>query len=194
MSARRKTAEIIALLYEATQGPPPPIETPALNPTVGAVARQLPAAGGANLQYVPDPEKPGSGVFVAQGEQARETYKDVPGGVVRTESPPPASNAAQAQVPAQVLPDANAVQPQPLVNLVPLARPDAGAGVNVNPALAGPADAVPMHVVNTLDPSLNPDTLQQLSAADTNWLEGIPGGMFDWGMFLFLVLLSDDCG
>ena len=85
---------------------------------------------------------------------------------------------------------------QPLVNLVPLARPamDAGAGVNVNPALAGPADAVPMHVVNTLDPSVGADTLQQLSAADTNWLEGIPGGMFDWGMFSSLsVTVVDRC-
>ncbi|VDB82669.1 unnamed protein product [Peniophora sp. CBMAI 1063] len=163
MSARRKTAEIIALLYEATQGPPPPIETPALNPTVGAVARQIPATGNANLQYVPDPERPGSGVFVAQGDQARETYKDVPGGVTIPEAAPP----------------------QPLVNYVPLARPgtDAAAGINVNPALTGPADAVPMHVVNTLDPTVGPDALQQLSAADTNWLEGIPGGMFDWGQW-----------
>lgn len=175
MSARRKTAEIIALLYEATQGPPPPIETPALNPTVGAVARQLPATGEANLQYVPDPERPGSGVFIAQGDQAHETYGDVPGGLVRTEGSQ--SEETQAEGIQQPRPQ------QSLVNLVPLTRPgtDTGPGLNVNPALAGPADAIPMHVVNTLDPNVGVDAVLQHNAVDTNWLEGIPGGMFDWG-------------
>lgn len=28
-------------------------------------------------------------------------------------------------------------------------------------------------------------TLEQMAMADNNWLEGIPGGMFDWGAFLF---------
>ncbi|KAJ7271921.1 fungal-specific transcription factor domain-containing protein [Mycena haematopus] len=80
MSARRKaricsTAEIITLLYEATQGPQLPLETPALNPT-GGVKGKLPAV----LNYQPDPTRPGGGVFVAQSDSKID--EDLPAGTV----------------------------------------------------------------------------------------------------------------
>ncbi|KIL61315.1 hypothetical protein M378DRAFT_187599 [Amanita muscaria Koide BX008] len=79
MSARRKTAEIIALLYEATQGPHLPFEAPPLNPTGGVTVRQP-----VGLEYKKDPTRPGGGVFVAHGEarQRQAEFKDVPEGVI----------------------------------------------------------------------------------------------------------------
>ncbi|KAG6856458.1 hypothetical protein H0H87_004318 [Tephrocybe sp. NHM501043] len=75
----RTAAEIIALLYEATQGPHLPMETPPLNPTGGVTAKP-PVSG---LDYKKDPTRPGGGVFVAHGQAAREgDFKGVPAGVV----------------------------------------------------------------------------------------------------------------
>ncbi|KAG6860597.1 hypothetical protein C0995_009487 [Termitomyces sp. Mi166 len=84
MSARRKTAEIIALLYEATQGPHPTVmEAPPLNPT-GGVTVKTPVSG---LDYKKDPTRPGGGVFIATGQAAREgDFQGVPAGVVISSS------------------------------------------------------------------------------------------------------------
>jgi hypothetical protein len=58
-----QTAEIIALLYEATLGAPPPTEAaPVLNPTTGVQAKP-PTTG---LVYKKDASRPGGGVFVAE--------------------------------------------------------------------------------------------------------------------------------
>lgn len=54
--------------------------------------------------------------------------------------------------------------------------PAAGAGAGTGTAAAG-ADAGGMAMMGTLE---------QMAMADNNWLEGIPGGMFDWGAFLSL--------
>jgi hypothetical protein len=203
MSARRKTAEIIALLYEATQGPPLPIEAPALNPTAGAVAKKPPPQGG--ISYEKDPNRPGGGVFVASGDAVKEMYKDVPQGVFTEGGAPPpeprlvstptsaaptpgsVSSSAQALTPASGLAPVSATTTNlsPLVSFKPLAR---GPGANVNPALeagAGSSVGDMQVVVNPLqqetDGPPGPGSLEQLTAAD-NWLMGIPGGMFDWGM------------
>jgi hypothetical protein len=66
----RQTAEIISLLYGATQGPELPFQPPAMNPTAGTTINQPIES----LQYKRDPTRPGGGVFVARG-------------VVTTESP-----------------------------------------------------------------------------------------------------------
>ncbi|KIK57624.1 hypothetical protein GYMLUDRAFT_75242 [Collybiopsis luxurians FD-317 M1] len=73
MSARRKTAEIMALLYEAIKNPVMP-EAPILNPTGGVKGKQQ-----ALLDYKPDPNRPGGGVFVARGRGKTGT---VPGSIV----------------------------------------------------------------------------------------------------------------
>ncbi|TFK62544.1 hypothetical protein BDN72DRAFT_776954 [Pluteus cervinus] len=82
MSARRKAAEIIILLYEATQGPQLPIEAPALNPT-GGVKSKPPAP---DLDYKQDPTRPGGGVFVVHGKGRERDYKDLPAGLVISSS------------------------------------------------------------------------------------------------------------
>jgi hypothetical protein len=91
-----QTAEIIALLYEATQGPPLPIDgPPALNPTGtlfitifygfshyetgGVTGKQPPPVNG--LQYKKDPSRQGSGVFIAHGA-TRKNYEDLLPGVL----------------------------------------------------------------------------------------------------------------
>lgn len=67
------------MLYEATQGPPLPIEPPALNPT-GGVKAKIPLS----LEYQKDPTRPGGGVFVAQTRAREEDLKDLPAGTVIT--------------------------------------------------------------------------------------------------------------
>ncbi|KAF7363561.1 hypothetical protein MSAN_01012700 [Mycena sanguinolenta] len=81
MSARRKarvfsTAEIITLLYEATQGPQLPLEAPALNPTGGVKGKQP-----TPLNYKPDPTRPGAGVFIAH-KDSKDDFEDLPAGTV----------------------------------------------------------------------------------------------------------------
>jgi hypothetical protein len=44
-----------------------------------------------------------------------------------------------------------------------------------------------VQVMNVLDGSQSGTAMADLALADNGFLEGIPGGMFDWGMFLFFV-------
>ena len=75
-----KTAEIITLLYEATQGPPLPInDPPALNPTGGVIGKPPPPVN--SLRYKKDPSRQGSGVFIAHGVPT-ENYRDIPRGLI----------------------------------------------------------------------------------------------------------------
>jgi hypothetical protein len=56
--------------------------------------------------------------------------------------------------------------------------------VNVNPVLneGGMPECENVHVMNVLDSApASTRVLEQLALADNNWLDGIPGGMFDWG-------------
>ncbi|CAA7271448.1 unnamed protein product [Cyclocybe aegerita] len=100
MSARRKTAEIIALLYEATLGPQLPIETPALNPTGGVTSKQP-----VLLDYKKDPTRPGGGVFVAHGKPAE--LKDLPEGTVISGSSEDGDGESEGEV-ASLVAAANA--------------------------------------------------------------------------------------
>lgn len=68
---------------------------------------------------------------------------------------------------------------------------DADVNVNVNPVLngGGIAECENVHVMNVLDSApASTRALEQLALADNNWLDGIPGGMFDWGASLELVI------
>jgi hypothetical protein len=63
--------------------------------------------------------------------------------------------------------------------------------VNVNPVLneGGMPECENVHVMNVLDSApASTRVLEQLALADNNWLDGIPGGMFDWGACLELVI------
>ncbi|CAK5264927.1 unnamed protein product [Mycena citricolor] len=169
MSARRKTAEIITLLFEATQGPQLPLEIPALNPTGGVKGKQ-PLA----LNYKPDPTRPGGGVFIAQSDSPG--LDDLPQGTVVREGE------------AAVLlgsPSTAGAPSGSMVNFTPL--PTGRNHINVNPAMnMGPSGNQPVQVMNALDQlpqAASSNSLAELAITDTTFLEGIPGGMFDWGQW-----------
>ena len=229
-----QTAEIIALLYEATQGPPLPLESPALNPT-GGVTGKPPI----DLDYKKDPTRPGGGVFIVRGQVAQnENLKDVPVGVIisstsesRMDSgeggsvPGPSSISAPptavsgrddtsalfasssfapplpnetsttsrptvtplyngSGIPSAVRSTANDQQrptsqpTSPMVNLTPIGRQSDGY-MNVNPAMNVQGKTI--QVMNVLDGAPSGNNLQEFASADNGFLEGIPGGMFDWG-------------
>ncbi|KII88298.1 hypothetical protein PLICRDRAFT_175901 [Plicaturopsis crispa FD-325 SS-3] len=205
MSARRKTAEIIALLYEATQGPPQPIEAPALNPTGGVTGNQ-PLRG---LTYEKDPSRPGSGVFIAHGKPQEGEYDRniAPGTVIN--SPSEDESVRRPAVPASApstenhsfftssafappLPapgtsaNFNHASERPtssssMVNFTPLGG-ERGSS-NVNPAMDNVSSGN-VQVMNVLDhPQASNNTLEQFAITDNGFLEGIPGGMFDWGQW-----------
>lgn len=80
----------------------------------------------------------------------------------------------------------------PMVNFSPLS----GAGVaqsaslaNMNPAMnsRGPAGSNQVQVMNVLDGQPMGGTLADFAMVDTGFLEGIPGGMFDWSEYAHLV-------
>ncbi|KAJ7063420.1 fungal-specific transcription factor domain-containing protein [Mycena amicta] len=163
MSARRKTAEIITLLFEATQGPQLPLERPALNPT-GGVKNKQPSV----LNYKPDPTRPGSGVFVADKDSPGD-FKDLPAGTVIKdgESTPPKTAST-------------------MVNLTPLPTGRTAPGgptANVNPAMNSGQNPGQVHVMNVLDVAKASSNLAEHAMNDNAFLEGIPGGMFDWGQW-----------
>ncbi|KAJ3974870.1 fungal-specific transcription factor domain-containing protein [Lentinula raphanica] len=160
MSARRKTAEIMALLYEAIQTPVMPMEAPALNPTGGVKGRQQ-----AVLDYKPDPTRPGAGVFVARGHTGSEAS------VSAAASTSTATKAAASNQPT--------TSSGPIVNFTPLT----GGGVsNLNPAMniqTGTSD----RIINTLDTPATVEDLADFAVTDTGFLEGMPNLMFDWGQW-----------
>ncbi|EGN95510.1 hypothetical protein SERLA73DRAFT_186554 [Serpula lacrymans var. lacrymans S7.3] len=185
MSARRKTAEIIALLYEATQGTPLPVDTPpVLNPT-GGVTGNKPLGG---LEYKKDPSRPGGGVFIAHGDARKEKYEGVPEGTI-INSDDEREGARGGRAPS-------------MVTITPLPSSGGGRGSaisypNMNPALNYMTSQTPgsVQVLNVLDEPQASNTLEQFAMADVGLLEGIPGGMFDWGQWeSFFARFNPDSG
>ncbi|KAH6918269.1 fungal-specific transcription factor domain-containing protein [Coprinopsis sp. MPI-PUGE-AT-0042] len=227
MSTRRKTSEIISLLYEATQGPAMPIEAPALNPT-GGVKPKAPVT----LDYRRDPTRPGGGVFVAQGN-SKDDFQDLPEGTVISASSdddaPGSDDGNESPVMHSCSCDANAqrglgdhedrvqgrqekgearnVPPTtqtgpmnansgmgsgsgstPMVTFTPLnVGGSAGRGsqsYNVNPAMnVQGSQNGNVQVMNMLDASQSGSSMADLALADNGFLEGLPGGMFDWNQW-----------
>ncbi|GJE90761.1 GAL4 and fungal-specific transcription factor domain-containing protein [Phanerochaete sordida] len=186
MSARRKTAEIITLLYESTLHPLNP-EAPALNPTSGVTVN--PPLGG--LVFRKDPTRPGGGVFVARTPQ---DIKHLPAGtIVHEDAQDGAHQQPHAQQQQQQQQPHSPTHHAQMVNYAPLV----GANYpNVNPAMnngfaggaqgaGGPAaPAIPpghVQVINLLDQAPGANALEQLALADTGFLEGMPATIFDWG-------------
>jgi hypothetical protein len=73
-----------------------------------------------------------------------------------------------------------------MVTITPLpsARGDGASFPNMNPALNSVKSdtSSSVQVLNVLDVPQASNTLEQFAMADVGFLEGIPGGMFDWGM------------
>ncbi|KAJ7582943.1 fungal-specific transcription factor domain-containing protein [Mycena floridula] len=196
MSARRKTAEIIALLYEATQGPRVVIETPpALNPTGGVKGKQ-PLDG---LDYQKDPSRPGGGIFVAHGKARESDFDDLPEGTVIKASDEDSEMESRternrAQLRSSMASSSAFAPPLPneqsgsssspsLVNFTPIGGDrNEGTPANMNPAMntrTGPRN----QVINILDMPQSSDTLAHVAMTDSGFLEGIPSGMFDYGQW-----------
>ncbi len=186
-----QTAEIIALLYGATQGPPLQEELPPLNPANNVTSRKPFPLGG--LAYKKDSSWPGGGVFVAHGK-AKGTFTGVgPGVIIESHSDDEGevisllfkedglTRGADGAPPAGAHDDESGSQTSSGRNDI--------ANVNVNPVLneGGMPECENVHVMNTLDSApASTRALEQLALADNNWLDGIPGGMFDWGAWLEL--------
>ncbi|KAJ7109518.1 fungal-specific transcription factor domain-containing protein [Mycena epipterygia] len=180
MSARRKTAEIITLLYEATQGPQLPLEAPALNPTGGVTGKQPPS-----LNYKPDPTRPGAGVFIAH-KDSQDDFKDLPAGTVIREAADGEETGGTGmgtQGTGSGSGSGSGGTGAGMVNLTPLSAGGRGSHSNVNPAMNSPAKPGQVQVMNVLDVPQAGNTLAEFAMTDTNFLEGIPGGMFDWGQW-----------
>ncbi|KAH9079362.1 fungal-specific transcription factor domain-containing protein [Lactarius deliciosus] len=186
MSARRKTAEIIALLYEATQGPPLPMERPALNPTTNVTTKKPPPLGG--LSYERDPSRPGGGVFIAHGK-VKGAYPEItPDVIIESTS----EEEDEGEVKSLLFKEDGLTR---AVDGTTSAEEHGGSGaqlaatqhekVNVNPVLneGGMTGSENVRVMNLLDSApASARALEQFAMADNNWLDGIPGGMFDWGL------------
>ncbi|KAG6335854.1 hypothetical protein ID866_3244 [Astraeus odoratus] len=176
----RDTAEIISLLYKATQGPPLPLDKPPLlNPTGGVKGRQ-PVSG---LEYKKDPSRPGGGVFVAHGEARKADY-GLPEGTIITSSDEESDSQPKAGSSS-------------LVNIRPLRSGNEGAlgGANVNPALNSVASQSPstVQVLKVLDSPQASGMLEQFAMADVGLLEGFPGWMSDSGQWAsFFARLNPD--
>lgn len=162
---------------------------PALNPTTG-VKSHPPAS---KLVYKEDESRPGGGVFIAQG--SKEGYKDIPPGVIieSSEDEGGASTSEQkepAAVDSTTYTESQFTRSGPSVPLIgspsPMVQPLGGGGEqNVNPTMTdgltmGPHSA---HVMNVIG-------APHYSAMVDLGLEGVPGGMFDWGESLFPVIDS----
>jgi hypothetical protein len=74
----------------------------------------------------------------------------------------------------------------PMVQFTPIGSRRSGSYPNLNPTLnmqnQQPGN---VQVMNVLDVPQGGNTIQEFALADTGFLEGIPGGMFDWGEWQF---------
>ncbi|KAI3600004.1 acetamidase regulatory protein [Moniliophthora roreri] len=193
MSARRKTAEIITLLYEALHTPLS-LEKPVLNPSGGVVNKQP-----MDLDYRPDPNRPGGGVFIARGKV--DGLKDLPEGTVipedeEAEGETLSSTLASASTskddhdrnlnlsslsstfapPLSVATQLGESSSGSMVNFTPLG----GRERNLNPAMnraSGPDNQV-INLSDQPQPTLN--SLQEFAMTDNGYFEGMPNGMFEF--------------
>lgn len=193
------------MLYEATQGPLLPLEQPQLNPIPGVKGNP-----GMKLVFQPDPTRPGDGVFVARPDAAPEVLKEnvALGTIVVGEdngetedhqeqerisspsifAPPPGGGSNGGGRPPLQTAGSSGGDSGVLVTPLSTNFP------NVNPALnAGMPAGGEVQIMNMLGMETDPNsaasehqqammTLEQL-AGGSSILEGMPGGMFDWGEF-----------
>ncbi|KAL5635417.1 hypothetical protein ACGC1H_004269 [Rhizoctonia solani] len=174
MPVRRKTAEIICLLYEATQCAPEPSRTTdkRLNPTVGVHNVRAPEAL-RGLEFRKDASRPGGGVFVAS-KRMIPALSDLPRGTV---------------VPRPDTADGDRDRESVVSGMSGSEESPFGYGVsqqhNVNPALAqaelDPSENMGVQVLNMLD---QPLPSESFAVDNEGMLSGIglPNGLqYDLG-------------
>lgn len=151
-----QTAEILTLLFEATQSPPPADPTghtvPPLEPTAGTRPR---IDSYSQIKWETDPSRPGGGIFVTKDPSVTKELADIGEGVIVNES---ASSDTQTPADGQGDPATSPATALPSASTSTLTNPTApqsnGSGAMDNPI---------------------PDTF--------NMFEGVPGNMFDWSAF-----------
>lgn len=151
---------------------------PALNPTAGVTAHP-PAP---KLVYKQDVSRPGGGVFIAQG--SKEGYQDIPPGVIIESSEDSSTSGQKRPVVADSTTYTGPRLPRPGQSVPLVGSPSpmvqsVGREQNMNPTMTeglsvGPYSA---HVMNVLGA---PQVSNSAAMVDLG-LEGMPGGMFDWG-------------
>ena len=74
------------------------------------------------------------------------------------------------------------------VKLTPLVGSSANVKMNVNPAMniQPESSSGNIQIMNVLDGAANGSNLADFQLADNGFLEGLPGSMFDWSLYLFL--------
>ncbi|KAG9125349.1 hypothetical protein FRC07_007992 [Ceratobasidium sp. 392] len=164
MPVRRKTGEIICLLYEATQGVPEPSRTTdkRLNPTVGVQNVRAPEAL-RGLEFRKDASRPGGGVFIAS-KRMIPALADLPRGTVVPRPDTADGDRDRDSVSGASI---NGSEDSPFGY-----APIGGGHVNVNPALAQvqmdpSAGAADVQVLNMLDQPL-PTASVESFAVDNN--------------------------
>jgi hypothetical protein len=167
------------------------MERPALNPTNNVTSNKPPPLGG--LLYKSDSNRPGGGVFVARGTTKGAYPETAPGVIINSHSDDEdegevmsllskediLTRGADGALPAGAHDDASGAQSSPGQDASP--RQDGNA--NVKPVLneGRMPENENVHVMNVLDSGpVTARSLEEFAVAD-NWLDGIPGGMFDWG-------------
>jgi hypothetical protein len=159
-----------------------------LNPTNNVTTKKPPPSGG--LLYKNDSSRPGGGVFIARGK-AKGAYPEVaPGVIIDGHSDDEDEGEVMSMLSkedrltrgADGAPAGGAHDDESGTQSPP--GQERNGNGNVNPVLndSGMPESENIHVMNTLN-SAPPSrqALEEFALADNNWLDGIPGGMFDWG-------------
>jgi len=156
MSARRKTAEIISLLYEDAQTPNENTEPPALNPT-GGVTVKAPLS---NLVFRKDNSRPGGGVFIAHESTKGDLDKNIPEGTI-IHAPTEAPQQQNSQMPQY------STQEQSFMNM--------------NPSLTLPPGHVHVMNMNILPQFNQSSNTDQFTLTDPGILDTIPAQLlYEW--------------
>jgi hypothetical protein len=148
------------------------MEKPALNPTTNVTSKKPPPLGG--LSYERDPSRPGGGVFIAHGDVKGAYTEMAPDLVIESNSDEDDEEGA---------PSAGAAEQEGSEAQSATTQDEK---VNVNPVLneGGMTGSENVRLMNLLDSApASTRALEQFAMADNNWLDGIPGGMFDWGQW-----------
>ena len=156
------------------------MERPPLNPASNVTTRKPPPFGG--LAYKKDSSRPGGGVFVAHGK-ARGAFPGVgPGVIIESHSDEEDAGEVMSLLKEDGL--MRGADDAPPAGAHDDKSGEQNGNINVNPVLneGGMPECGNVHVMNTLDSApASTRVLEQLALADNNLLDGIPGGMFDWG-------------
>lgn len=164
------------------------MERPALNPTTNVTTKKPPPLGG--LLYEKDASRPGGGVFIAHGK-VKGAYPEVaPGVIIESTSDEDdegevMSLLCEADGLTRAADGAKAEEHKGSGAQPAATATTQDEKVNVNPVLneGGMTGSENVRLMNLLDSAPSSTrVLEHFAMADNNWLDGIPGGMFDWGL------------